>query len=245
MPAIFVHGVPDTARVWHRVLDRLTRRDVVTLALPGFGAPLPPGFEPTKDGYAAWLVAELARQPPPVDVVGHDWGGLLVVRAVSLAPGVARSWAAGAAPLDPDCVWHRAAQIWQTPGAGERFMETLTAPDLARALAAAAVPPDDAAEAARHVDETMKACILRLYRSAVTVGREWLADLERVRAPGVVLWGEHDPYAAAGFGARLAERTRARLVSFPGCGHWWPLERPAEVAAELEALWGRVEGTGG
>jgi pimeloyl-ACP methyl ester carboxylesterase len=52
-----------------------------------------------------------------------------------------------------------------------------------------------------------------------------------------VLWGERDPYAAARFGARLAERTGARFVSLPGCSHWWQLERPAVVADELRRFW--------
>ena len=45
MPAVFVHGVPDTARVWHALIARLGRKDVVTVSLPGFGQPvaLPPG----------------------------------------------------------------------------------------------------------------------------------------------------------------------------------------------------------
>jgi len=237
MPAIFVHGVPDTSRVWHRVLSRLPRRDVIALSLPGFGTPLPEGFQPTKEGYVGWLVSQLAQQPRPVDLVGHDWGALLVIRAVSLDPDLARSWAAGAAPLDPEYVWHKAAQLWQTPGVGERLMESLTPQELERGLAAAGVPDEDAAETAKNVDATMKACILTLYRSAVHVGHEWLADLERITAPGVVFWGENDPYAASRFGARLAERARARFVPLPACSHWWQLERPAEIAAELRALW--------
>ena len=56
-------------------------------------------------------------------------------------------------------------------------------------------------------------------------------------APGLMLWGENDPYATPEFGARLARKTRARFVSFPGCSHWWQLERPTEVAAELERHW--------
>ena len=72
MPVIFVHGVPDTERVWHKVIARLERRDVVTVRLPGFGCPVPPGFEATKDAYAAWLVEQIAFHPEPVDLVGHD-----------------------------------------------------------------------------------------------------------------------------------------------------------------------------
>jgi pimeloyl-ACP methyl ester carboxylesterase len=237
MPAVFVHGVPDTHRVWTALLSRLGRKDVVTLSLPGFGGPVPDGFDATKDAYVDWLLGELARQREPVDLVGHDWGALLVLRAVSLRPGAVRSWAAGGAPLDPDYEWHPAARAFQTPGMGERVMESMTPAALQQALVVAGVPDADAAETAGHVDPAMKRCILGLYRSAVHVGAEWADDLRRVTAPGLVLWGERDPYAAARFGARLAERTGARLVSLPGCSHWWQLERPAAVADELRRFW--------
>ena len=63
MPAIFVHGVPDTPRVWQKVISRLGRKDVITLALPGFGVPPPEGFRPTKEGYVEWLIARLRESP--------------------------------------------------------------------------------------------------------------------------------------------------------------------------------------
>jgi pimeloyl-ACP methyl ester carboxylesterase len=237
MPAVFVHGVPDTQEVWDAVIGRLHRKDVVRLSLPGFGCPLPQGFSATKEAYVDWLLAELAALPGPVDLVGHDWGGLLVVRAVSVRPGAVRSWAAGAAPLDREYVWHEAARAWQTPGMGEKVMAGLTAEALEAALVADGVPAADAAKTAAHADPTMKQCILNLYRSAVNVAADWQDDVRPASAPGLILWGEKDPYAGMEFGARLAQRTGARFVSFPGCFHWWQLERPGEVAAELERLW--------
>jgi pimeloyl-ACP methyl ester carboxylesterase len=205
----------------------------VRLSLPGFACPTPEGFSATKEAYVDWLLDRLTALPGPVDLVGHDWGALLVLRAVSLRPELARSWAAGGAPLDSEYEWHQAARLWQTPEVGERVMEAMTPDALRRALVGAGVPEADAAESVVHVDDIMKRCILALYRSAVNVGAESEADLRRVTAPGLVLWGERDPYAAARFGARLAERTRARSIIFPGCSHWWQLERPDEVAAEL------------
>lgn len=240
MPEVFVHGVPDTACVWEAVTSRLGRKDVVALSLPGFGCPLPAGFSATKEAYVDWLLGQLTALQGPIDLVGHDWGGLLVVRAVSLRPDAVRSWAAGGAPLDREYVWHQAARAGQTPGMGEKVMAGLTAEALQAALVAAGVPAEDAATAAENVDATMKQCILNFYRSAVHVGGEWEDDLKRVSAPGLVLWGEKDPYAGVEFGARLAEKTRARFVSFPGCSHWWQLERPAETAAELERHWASV-----
>ena len=240
MPAVFVHGVPDTQLVWDALSSRLKRKDVVTLSLPGFGCPAPAGFGATKEAYVDWLLGELASIQEPIDLVGHDWGGLLVVRTVSVRPDAVRSWSAGGAPLDREYVWHQAARAWQTPGMGEKVMAGMTAEGLAAALVAAGVPAADAAETATHVDPTMKDCILKLYRSAVRAGDEWEDDLKRVSAPGLVLWGEKDPYAGVEFGARLAEKTRARFVAFPACSHWWQLERPIEVTAELERFWGSI-----
>jgi len=240
MPAVFVHGVPDTPAVWDAVVSRLQRKDVVRLALPGFACPLPRGFGATKEEYVDWILAQLATVSGPIDLVGHDWGGLLVTRVVSVQPTAVRSWVAGAAPLDREYVWHQAARAWQTPGMGEKVMAGLTAETLQAALVAAGVPAADAARAGGKVDATMKQCILNLYRSAVNAGAEWEDDLRRVSAPGLVLWGEKDPYAAVDFGARLAEKTRARFVPFAGGSHWWQLERPAEVVAELERHWSAV-----
>jgi pimeloyl-ACP methyl ester carboxylesterase len=240
MPAVFVHGVPDTPGVWRPTLEKLARKDVVTLRLPGFGSALPAGFVPTKESYAAWLIGELKKISGPIDLVGHDWGGLLVYRAVSVEPALVRSWAAGGAPLDPDYVWHDMAQVWQTPGAGEEMMKQLTPAAMAPGLMAQGQPKDVAEESANAMDDTMKAAILALYRSAVNVGREWWPDLKRITAPGLVIYGARDPYVNPSFGEKLAKTTGAKFVLIADCGHWWEAERPAEVAAALEAFWNSI-----
>lgn len=237
MPAVFVHGVPDTHRLWDPLRSHLKRSDVVAVSLPGFDAPLPPGFDPTKEAYADWLIAEIERLGTAVDLVGHDWGSLLVQRAVSLRPDLIRTWACGDGPIDVDYVWHDTAQQWQTPEVGEQLMAMVTPDLLEEGIVAAGVPRDYAKESVRYVDDTMKRCILRLYRSAVNVGREWQPSVEKVTRPALVLWSREDPYVAPVFAERLAARVRGELVFFEGCGHWWPLERPAEAAAALERFW--------
>lgn len=239
MVAVFVHGVPDTHRVWSEVISHLERQDVTALSLPGFGAPLPEGFGATKEDYVAWLISQLEGFGEPVDIVGHDWGALLTLRAVSLRSDLIRTWTAGGAPLDPDYVWHDAAQAWQTPGLGEQVMAAMTEAATAASLATAGLTDAQAQGVAAHIDPTMKDCILKLYRSAKTVGAEWTDDLSRINKPGLVIYGAADPYVdAARFAAPLAKRTGARrLFVLEGCGHWWESERPAEVAAALEAHW--------
>lgn len=237
MPVVLVHGVPDTARVWDKLRGHLARRDVVTLSLPGFGTPLPAGFEPTKEAYADWVAAEFARIGTGLDVLGHDWGCLLTLRAVMLRPDLIRSFAVGGAPLDPEYTWHATAQLWQTPGIGEQVMAMTNAQTMPPSLMAAGVPQADAEEAAKQMDDTMKRCILGLYRSAVNVGAEWGPDLAKIRAPGLVLWGERDPFAEPKYGERLAASTRAKWMPVPNCSHWYQLERPLEVARALDDFW--------
>jgi pimeloyl-ACP methyl ester carboxylesterase len=237
MPAVLVHGVPDTHRLWDGLRAHLRRRDVIAVSLPGFGTPVPPGFVPTKEAYVDWLVGEIARLRAPVDLVGHDWGSLLVQRVVSIRPDLVRTWACGDGPIDAEYVWHDLAQQWQTPGVGEQIMAMMSGAQLAEGLAAGGVPAGVAPEVARHVDDTMKACILGLYRSAIHVGAEWQPGVEKVTRPALVLWSRDDPYVAPRFAERLAARVRGELVLLDGSGHWWPHERPAEAAAALERFW--------
>ena len=237
MPAFLVHGVPDTHHLWDKTRERLSRRDVLAPDLPGFGAPTPPGFRPVKEAYVDWLIDEIARVGEPVDLVGHDWGALLVQRVVSLRPDLIRTWACGDGPVDREYVWHDLAQQWQTPDVGEAVMAGMTTDALADGLPGAGVPADDARAIASRVDERMKTCILALYRSAISVGEEWEDGVAAIRRPGLILWSRDDPYVAARFAERLAARVRGQLVFLEGCGHWWPLERPVEAAAALERFW--------
>lgn len=236
MTTIFIHGVPDTTRVWAPLLAELGCRDAVTLALPGFGAPHPPAFNATKEDYLGWLIAAIEKQPPPRDLVAHDWGFILMMRVLGTRPELIRSWAGGGAPFTPDYTWHPTARIWQTPGVGEKAMQRMT-PNLATDMLKKAGLPDTAArDTASAIDPLMQASILALYRSGRDVFREWGSELAISPAPGLVLWGARDPYAAPEFGRRVAETTGATVLILD-CGHWWQTEMPAATAAALQTHW--------
>src|SRR5205809_3000304 len=194
MPAFLVHGVPDTHRLWDKLRSRLPRRDVLAPSLPGFGIAPPPGFQPTKEAYVDWLTDEIERAGEPVDLVGHDWGALLVQRVVSLRPDLIRTWACGDGPIDREYVWHDLARQWQTPRVGEAIMAAMSGDALADGLVAGGVPAEDARAVASHVDETMKACILGLYRSAVRVGGVWEEGGARITRHERILCSRGDPF---------------------------------------------------
>jgi pimeloyl-ACP methyl ester carboxylesterase len=241
MPAVLVHGVPETAEVWDALRGELARDDVVALRLPGFGCPWPDGFGATKEEYADWLVGEVAAADGPVDLVGHDWGGGFTVRLVSTRPDLVRSWVTDAAGIgDIDFEWHDFAKIWQTPGAGEEFFDqqlSASVEERAAIFELSGVPHDRAVVLAAGVDRTMTDCVLPLYRSAVDVGKEWGPDFVDVPVPGLVLVPSEDPFLDADSARAGAKRTGASVAELDGVGHWWMLQDPTAGARALEAFW--------
>jgi pimeloyl-ACP methyl ester carboxylesterase len=167
MPVVFVHGVPETASLWDGVRTRIDRESLA-LSLPGFRTPRPDGFDATKDDYATWLLAELERMDGPIDLVGHDWGALITIRVATMSHDLLRTWVADVANVfHPDYVWHEFAQVWQTPGQGEEFMDSqLAVRDESRGeiFVGFGVPEDEAHKLGQGLDLTMSRCILDLYR---------------------------------------------------------------------------------
>lgn len=244
MPAVFVHGNPETAALWNDLLPRLHRTDVVTLSPPGFGAPVPGGFEATADAYRDWLAAELEGIKGPIDLVGHDWGGGHVMRIAMERPERIRSWATDVAGLfDPQYVWHDMARLWQTPGAGEASIaQSLAAPPATRVQRFASYGMSErvAPAVAAGFDAAMGRCILALYRSAAQPAMaDWGRQLaDAATRPGLVIIATEDHFAGGEpMARRSAERSGARVAMLPGLGHWWMCQDPAAGAAALTEFW--------
>jgi len=246
MPAVFVHGNPETAAVWEPLLAELapSRSDLVRLSPPGFGAPLPAGFTATPTGYRDWLAGELTAFGEPVDLVGHDFGGSHVLNVVLSHPHLVRSWVSDALGVyDPGYEWHELARRWRTPGVGEadvaaRFgaaVEERTAVLVERGMS-----PAVAARVAAGQDEAMGRAVLTLYRSADAHGLG--LPLERAAArPGLAILATADHVAGTEEQRRrAAARAGARVAVLDGLGHWWMTHEPARAAAALTGFWATV-----
>lgn len=241
MTVVLVHGVPETDAIWGPMIAEMGRDDVVTLSPPGFGAAVPDGFEPTSDGYADWLIGELDRLDGPVDLVGHDWGGGHAMRAATKRPDLVRRMItdiAGTADLQYE--WHEMAQVWQTPGDGEAFMEAMEAmaiDERVEMLTTAGMTPAAARSCAEANGPTMGACILSLYRSAVqprmTLWGDQFAALDHRPETLVVI--AHDDHYTGGpdMARRVAQKWGASVAELDGVGHWWMMQDPPRAAATL------------
>jgi pimeloyl-ACP methyl ester carboxylesterase len=248
--AVLVHGNPETPAIWEPLVSHLQRTEVVCPQLPGFGCPAPAGFGATKEEYADWLEAEveaIAADSGPVDLVGHDWGGGFVMRVAARRPDLIRTWACDVLGLfHPDYVWHDFAQIWQTPGAGEKFFEdNLAAPaeDRIALFESFGIPRATGEKLVAAADAEMSRCILALYRSAAQPAMaEEGKDLDgAAQRPGLAIVATEDPFVRSlDLAPQIAERLGARVVTLDGLGHWWMLGDPARGAAVLTEFWESV-----
>jgi pimeloyl-ACP methyl ester carboxylesterase len=247
MAVVLLHGNPETPVIWDALRAELGRDDVFTPQLPGFGCEVRPGFGATKEEYAMWLVAELepiVDEHGPVDFVGHDWGGAMGMRAITIRPHLFRTWACDVLGLfHPDYVWHDFAQIWQTPGAGEQYFEQSLAASVDERVAlfeAIGIPRATGEQLAAAGDETMGKCVLALYRSATQPAmKEWGEHLgPAATIPGLAIIAPNDPFVQSDtLGAEVADRIGATKHVLDGQGHWWMLGDPAAGATMLSDFW--------
>jgi pimeloyl-ACP methyl ester carboxylesterase len=242
--AVFVHGNPETAAVWEPLLAELGRDDVTCLSPPGFGAPLPTGFDAGLGEYREWLTRELEAFGEPVDVIGHDLGGGHVLGVAMTRPDLLRSWVSDVVgTFEPDYAWHYLATLWQTPGVGEvdvrrRFGGTVA--DRVATLVGRGFGRPVAERIAPAQDDAMGRAVLAVHRSATQPA---LADLGRdlsaaARRPGLAVLATEDNLVGTDVQRRrAAARAGARVEVLDGLGHWWMLQDPARAARALNAFW--------
>lgn len=241
---VFVHGVPDTPALWRPLIAELGLQPSAfsAPALPGFGSSIPKGFSQSKDAYVAWLVGELERLGEPVDLVGHDWGALLVLRAACLRPDLVSSWCVTNAVIDAGYRGHRTARAWATPLLGELTMLAMRDKSrLEQGLISGGMPASLAKEEVQHVDKTMRRSILKLYRSAdgLRFRGDWIGDLVNLPSPGQLFWGETDQFVDLSVAQRFSRERNVPIHIAEGAGHWACHERADLFAHVLRSHWSR------
>lgn len=159
-------------------------------------------------------------------------------------PDLLRSWVSDTiGGYEPDFVWHPLAQIWQTPGEGERSIEETFAGDTderAARMVEWGIPEPTASEVALAQGADMGKAILALYRSAAPPalperGRNLPAAAAR---PGLVPIPTEDfTVGSVASRHRAVERAGAHAVELEGIGHWWMLQDPPRAARMLSEFW--------
>jgi pimeloyl-ACP methyl ester carboxylesterase len=237
---LFVHGNPDTHRVWSEVVHRLkSRARCVAVDLPNWGRSVAhEQFDCSLENQAAFVkgVAD-GLDLDKVDLVVHDIGGIFGLSFATLHPERVRTLTIFNSTYFPDYVWHPLGRIWRMPVLGELamlltfrkwFVDSMieSAPLLPRAYAERA--HDSFTWKTRHM-------VLRYYAAMdmAKVMAGW--DTRMLGAtkaiPKQVIWGDEDPFVPS----RNAGRYEASVHHLAECSHWPMLENPDASAALIAA----------
>jgi pimeloyl-ACP methyl ester carboxylesterase len=249
-PAVLLlHGLSSNAAFWTRLAGHLTSR-LVALDQRAHGASAAPedGYQPaTLAADAAALVEELGLGP--VVVAGHSWGASIALQLAADRPDLV----AGLAVIDgPVRAWSEIGVTWDQ---AVKFMQPPLPPyrDLEAALAEKRVElkdawADDLVEFVRSglVAEGTGFRLpltppIRLQILQAMFFQPYEVLWTQVRCP--VLLALADGGGQSGFldykrrsAAEVVEQVPGTVVHWYPTGHDIPLERPAEMAAELERL---------
>lgn len=241
-PIVLVHGLGDDHRAWRRVVAPLMlSRRVVLYDFRGHGGTELGDADGTLEQLGGDLVALLdALELTRAMVAGFSLGGTIAMRAAIDHP----DRIAGLALVATSSRVNRAARAWYEERAAlvERDDPTLRAtldadtedvyrnrpaeiPDGLRIRREATADPRGYANACR---------------AMASLNEHPLDDeLGAIAMPTVILAGDVDQHCPPRAGEIIAERIPGSdLVVLSDTGHPLPVERPDEVAATIEGLWG-------
>ncbi|HVC14189.1 MAG TPA: alpha/beta hydrolase [Acidimicrobiales bacterium] len=224
-----VHGWGRSHRDFDAVLRPVGRPELAAVAvdLPGFGATPPPTERWGVADYAASVAAVLDELGEPVVVLGHSFGGRVALRLSVERPEAVRALVLTGSPL-------------------LRLAPPRRAPLSYRALRTArraGLVGEDRMERARRrhgsADYAAATGVMRQVHGRVVV-EDYEADLDEVRCPVTLVWGDDD----ATVPLSVAEAARARLergagidvdlVVLRGAGHLVPLTSPGALREAVE-----------
>ncbi len=240
VPALCIHGWPQSSYMWRYLLPALASAGHRTVApdLPGFGdsPPDPPGtFERHVEA-----VESFRRQVglDRVVLVVHDTGGLIGLRWACDHPDAVAGLVVTNTGFFPDHEWIEIAKTMRTPIQGEALLDSLSRDAFATLLEETSTEFDEPA-----LDEYWKAFstpggrrgMLELYRSFDSDElKPYESRLAALGVPTLILWGQQDEYLPLDYASRFAEQIPgSKLVLLEGVRHFLFEDEPERCAQEV------------
>jgi pimeloyl-ACP methyl ester carboxylesterase len=251
---LFLHGFPETLTVWKNIATTLARDyDVHAFDWPGYGQSSRPPFE--QFSYAPKEYARVLKAY--IDRAGIDRSSLVIyatdiaaLPALLLAldePTIARQIIVGDfAPFDrPQYMWENLQNLKAEPTASPtRAYMNKTSDEILQNVHRRGLSPDEQFDLPIDVQQDMarswsldgitSADAFARYYSNFTRDQNFLeTNLDRLKTPVKVIWGEKDIYIAREMGIEFAGKIGAKVDILPGIGHFPHLQNPKQTIEEI------------
>ena len=217
-PVVLVHGLSGSTRWWSRNIPALAERySVYLLDLPGFGAMRRLRSRFVLAEAASWLSAWMeAVGLESAHLVGHSMGGYVCVRLAARGPEVVRRLvlvAPAGVPAGRSMFGYLGPLLSAVRYATPTFLPVL-------------------------VYDALRMGPVTLWRAARDLLAEDVrADLQRIEAQTLLIWGENDTLVPPALGGVLREEIPdSRLLVLNGAAHVPMFDRPVEFNAALLAF---------
>ena len=228
---IVMHGWGCKASTVQVLADAATspQTTVYNLDLPGFGASQEPPADWGVYDYAHFIEAfsdALGIECPVL--VGHSYGGRIAIVYASERP-VGKLILVDSAGIKPRRSLKYYAKVYSFKAAKHLLPLVLGRKKGAEII-------DRMRGKSGSADYQAASPVMRRVMST-SVNQDLRHLLPDIKAPTLLIWGENDT-ATPLRDARLMERLvpDAGLVSYPGCGHYSFLERPAQTTAVIRSF---------
>ena len=226
-PLVLVHGFMGGSDQWVLQAPLAEERELIAVDLPGFGknAHMPPIN--TINGYAEWVLAEVA--PQEFDLLGHSMGGMIAQETMCLAPGRVRKlvlYGTGATGVLPG--------RFETIETSMQRARTEGARHTARRIAATWFLKRESAPEYHACAAIAERSRLTAIIAGLEAMRGWsgLDHLTRIAVPALVLWGDGDrTYEWSQVETLWRTIPGANLAVVPACAHAVHFERPRHFNA--------------
>jgi pimeloyl-ACP methyl ester carboxylesterase len=208
-PIVLVHGLSGSTRWWRRNISALAAEHTVLLVdLPGFGAMARSHVRFVLAEAARWLCRWMeAVELGPVNLVGHSMGGQIAIRLAARRPEAVKRLVLVAPAAIP---------------AHGSFLGSYLLPLL---IAARHTTPAFLPTLAYDVARAGPRTLLRATRDLLA--QDVRANLRRIAAPTLLIWGKHDTLVPPSVGDLLCkEIPHARLVCIERAGHVVMYDQP-------------------
>ncbi|KAF5883117.1 MULTISPECIES: alpha/beta hydrolase [Rhizobium] len=253
---LFLHGFPETLMVWKGIATTLAHDyDVHAFDWPGYGQSSRPAFvrfSYAPKAYAQVLKAYIERagiDRSKLVIYATDIAALPVLLLALDEPTIARQIIVGDfAPFDrPQYMWENLQNLKAEPTASPtRAYMNKTSDEILQNVHRRGLSPVEQFDLPIEVQQDMfhswsldgvtSADAFAHYYANFTRDQHHLeANLDRLKTPVKVIWGEKDIYIAREMGIEFAGKIGAKLDILPEIGHFPHLQNPKHTVEEIIA----------